>query len=150
MYVTELWDSAASSRRYPRIPVTRKWRLPWILVQLMKLSMLLESTVCLCSAPVPSHTAAMTESYFSLCRLIDKLRVWRGDIGWVLTFGAEPAAELTLPLAFTLHLHLVWGTNADAGAPVHHEMSCREKEKNKNKKRKNWKSLMSAPRTDCQ
>lgn len=42
---------------YPRIPVTRKWRLPWILVQLTKLSMLLESTVCLCSAPVPSHTA---------------------------------------------------------------------------------------------
>lgn len=49
----------AEAGGYPRIPVTRKWRLPWILVQLMKLSMLLESTVCLCSAPVPSHTAGM-------------------------------------------------------------------------------------------
>lgn len=49
----------ATAGHYPRMPVTRKWRLPRILVQLMKLSMLLESTVCLCSAPVPSHTAGM-------------------------------------------------------------------------------------------
>lgn len=49
----------ATAGDYPRIPNTRKWRLPLILVQLMKLSMLLESTVCLCSAPVPSHTAGM-------------------------------------------------------------------------------------------
>lgn len=55
--ISELHQAAAGN--YPRIPVTRKWRLPWILVQLMKLSMLLESTVCLCSAPVPSHTAGM-------------------------------------------------------------------------------------------
>lgn len=54
---SEIHQAAAGG--YPRIPVTRKWRLPWILVQLMKLSMLLESTVCLCSAPVPSHTAGM-------------------------------------------------------------------------------------------
>lgn len=47
---------------YPIIPVTRKWRLPWILVQLMKLLMLLESTVCLSSAPVPSHTTGMTRN----------------------------------------------------------------------------------------
>lgn len=47
----------ATAGDYPRIPVTRKWRLPLILVQLTKLSMLLESTVCLCCAPVPSHTA---------------------------------------------------------------------------------------------
>lgn len=51
----------AAADNYPTIPVTRKWRLPCILVQLMKLSMLLESTVCLCSAPVPSHTAGTSE-----------------------------------------------------------------------------------------
>lgn len=32
---------------YPSIPVTRKLRLPWILVQFMKLSMLRASTVSL-------------------------------------------------------------------------------------------------------
>jgi len=40
---------------YPFIPVTRKCRLPWILVQFMKLSMLLASTVCLFWLPVPRH-----------------------------------------------------------------------------------------------
>lgn len=45
--------------------MTRKWRLPWILVQLMKLLMLLESTVCLSSAPVPSHTKGMTKTITS-------------------------------------------------------------------------------------
>lgn len=38
---------------YPLIPVTRKCRLPWILVQLMKLSMLRASTVSLVLLPVP-------------------------------------------------------------------------------------------------
>lgn len=55
--LSELHQAMAGD--YPRIPVTRKWRLPWILVQLTKLSMLLESTVCLCCAPVPSHTAGV-------------------------------------------------------------------------------------------
>lgn len=55
--------SGGAADSYPRIPVTRKWRLPWILVQLMKLSMLLESTVCLCSAPVPSHTAGVARHH---------------------------------------------------------------------------------------
>lgn len=50
------WDCWDCADNYPRIPVTRKCRLPWILVQLMKLSMLLASTVCLFSAPVPLHT----------------------------------------------------------------------------------------------
>lgn len=60
---SEILHSVA--HKYPRIPVTRKWRLPWILVQLMKLSMLLESTVCLCSAPVPSHTARVETNTIS-------------------------------------------------------------------------------------
>lgn len=55
--ISEIHQATAGD--YPRIPVTRKWRLPWILVQLTKLSMLLESTVCLCSGPVPLHTAGM-------------------------------------------------------------------------------------------
>lgn len=37
----------------PSMPVTRKCRLPWILVQLMKLSMLRASTVSLVPLPVP-------------------------------------------------------------------------------------------------
>lgn len=38
---------------HPSIPVTRKCRLPWILVQFTKLSMLRASTVCLVGLPVP-------------------------------------------------------------------------------------------------
>ena len=41
---------------YPLIPVTRKWRLPWILVQFLKLSMFRASTVCRLARPVPKHT----------------------------------------------------------------------------------------------
>lgn len=63
MYGTIPWDALLiHTDSYPIIPVTRKWRLPWILVQLMKLLMLLESTVCLSSAPVPSHTKGMTRN----------------------------------------------------------------------------------------
>ena len=44
------------------------------------------------------------------------------------TFRAESAAELTLPLAFSLHLLLVWRTNAHTGAAVHHKMSYKERD----------------------
>lgn len=40
---------------YPLIPVTRKWRLPWILVQFIKLSILRASTVCWVWVPVPTQ-----------------------------------------------------------------------------------------------
>lgn len=43
--------------------------------------------------------------------------------GEVSTFGAESVAELTAPLAFSLHLHLVWRAGANTGAAVHHEVS---------------------------
>lgn len=45
------------------------------------------------------------------------------------TFWTESTAELTLPLAFSLHLHLVWRTGAHTGATVHHKMSYKAKEK---------------------
>lgn len=124
---SETLQSGADS--YPRIPVTRKWRLPWILVQLMKLSMLLESTVCLCSAPVPSHTTGTAKQRHWHWWLTNKLSVGSAKCLLVLTFGAESTAELTLPLAFSLHLHLVWGTDAHAGAAIHHKMSYKEREK---------------------
>lgn len=38
-------------------------------------------------------------------------------------FRTESVAELTLPLASSLHLHLVRRTDADTGTAVHHEMS---------------------------
>lgn len=54
--VLDLDNSLYRNRRkcaYPLIPVTRKCKLPWILVQLMKLSMLRASTVSLVPLPVP-------------------------------------------------------------------------------------------------
>lgn len=119
--ISELHQAAAGN--YPRIPVTRKWRLPWILVQLMKLSMLLESTVCLCSAPVPSHTAGL-DTHCVSCndgKETNKNILFLHDS----TFWAESAAELTLPLASSVHLHLVRRTNTHAGTSIHHKMSCK-------------------------
>lgn len=116
---------------YPIIPVTRKWRLPWILVQLMKLLMLLESTVCLSSAPVPSHTTGMTRNNH-IWQLRSNLGGRSEKFVFISTFWAKSAAELTLPLAFFLYLHLVWRTGAHAGATIHHKMSCEEEEEKKN------------------
>lgn len=93
VYDTVKWDSSGRPDNYPRIPVTRKWRLPWILVQLMKLSMLLESTVCLCSAPVPSHTAGMTEEHHSFWPLTNRVNVssWKVFMSVVCRpFGQSP------------------------------------------------------------
>lgn len=52
-----------------------------------------------------------------------------GEHLFVLTFRAESIAALTLPLAFFFHLHLVWRTDAHAGATAHHKILCKEKEK---------------------
>lgn len=93
-------------------------------MQLMKLSMLLESTVCLCSAPVPSHTTGTTQEHH-LALMTNKASV--RHIESVSTFWAESTAELTLPVAFSLHLHLSWRTNAHTGAIVHHKMGYRRK-----------------------
>lgn len=41
----------------------------------------------------------------------------------VATFRAESIAELTLPLALSLHLHFLWRTDADTRAAVYHKMS---------------------------
>lgn len=61
---------------YPSIPVTRKCRLPWILVQLMKLSMLWASTVSLVPLPVPwqaDETDKNGAKYKDRYRYINKL-----------------------------------------------------------------------------
>lgn len=128
VYITKTVPGDCSDKpdNYPRIPVTRKWRLPWIFVQLMKLSMLLESTVCLCSAPVPSHTKGTTQEHH-LALMTDKASVRHIKYLSVSTFWAESTAELTLPVAFSLHLHLSWRTNAHTGATVHYKMGCRRK-----------------------
>lgn len=62
----------------------------------------------------------MTEKY-TQCKKHEKYLL-------VSTFWAESTAKLTLSLAFSFHLHLVWRTNAHTGATVHHKMSYKERE----------------------
>lgn len=103
----------------------RKSRLPKILVQLMKVSMLLESTVWyLLPAPVPSQAAGWEWG----------VRAHPADLQTPpgpprpppRTLGAQPRTGLAHLQPILFHFHLVIGAGADAGALVHHEVVCGE------------------------
>lgn len=114
-------------RAHPSRPVMRKSRLPRILVQLTKVSMLLESTVWyLLPAPVPSQAAGRGGVCVPRAQPADPQTPPEHTSPPPHTLGAQPCAGLAHLQPVLLHFHLIVGAGAHAGALVHHEVVCGE------------------------
>lgn len=112
---------------YPLIPVTRKCRLPLIFVQLMKLSMLRASTVCLVDVPVPRQAGWRHEEERKSREATTRSRssVSFGDGVFSRTFRTQASAGLAFLHSVLLHLLLIRGAVTHARAAIHHEVRCK-------------------------
>lgn len=121
---------------YPLIPKIIKCRLPWILVQLIKLSMLLESTVCLWLAPVPSHTIKrkrknmrghMTTDSFSLFKTLKHIEFEAFKcLDGHFTFGTQANASFTLFNAIFLFFCFTKRATAHTCTAIHNKVYWRK------------------------